>query len=587
MGRLRKLVVEMRRRRVFRTVALYIVGCWIALQVAALAFQSLGVPDDDLIWVWFAAFAVFPLVIVLGWRYEISSRGIERTPPADVHSPGDLSLRRVDFLILAALAVVAIAIGSRLVSEIRNTRIDQAVGVLSASIGVLPLENLSGVADEDYFVSGMHEALIAELARISGLRVISRTSTVRYRGSSKPLPTIGNELGVANLVEGSVLRVGDRVRVTVQLIDAAKDEHIWADSYERTLTNVLRLQSDVAREIANQIKVKLTPLEDDRFGAARVIDPEAYELYLKGRFHWYKFTDADLNLALRYFESAIEKDPGYALAYVGFADALATTAHIGLVPTNRVYPAAKQSLQRALELDPELAEAHDLLARISFAYDWDWNAAERGFRRAIAIKPGHPDAHIVYSQFLGITNRWDESIDEVRLGLYHDPLNPWFQLELAQRYTWFGRLEDAAVVIREVISDQPDFAFAHKCLWNAAFGLGRYEEAALAAQSYFRLQGEPDVAAALESASNSSEYAAIMRNAADAFEASTARPYVSNIERAELHMHAGNYDNALDRLEMAHASRESHLVYTIAEPVFGPVWPSDRYKAILRKMNYR
>jgi TolB-like protein/Tfp pilus assembly protein PilF len=588
MGGLQKVVIEMRRRRVFRTVGYYIVGCWVALQVAALAFQSLGIPDSALIWVWVAAFAGFPLAVVLGWRYEISARGVTRTPPADVGEELDLALGRADFLILAALAVIVVVFGSRLISEIQDTPIDGAARSTTASIAVLPFENFSGDPDEDYFVDGMHEALIADLARIRDLRVISRTSTVQYRGSDKSMPTIGSELGAESLIEGSVLREGDRVRITVQLIDAANDEHIWAESYERTLTDVLRLQSDVARAIAAQVKVRLAPDEEERLASAKAIDPKAYELYLKGRFHWYKFTEADLNLALQYFQSAIEEDPDYALAYVGFADALATPAHIGMMPTHLVYPAAKQSLQRALALDPDLAEVHDLLARISFAYDWDWDAAERGFRRAIAINPGYPDAHIVYSQFLGVTNRWDESMDAVKAGLDLDPLNPWFRLELAHRYAWFGRSEDAAIAMREIIADQPDFAYAHKYLWNTAFLLGRYDEAASAARSYFELQGEEGVAAALsDAAETSGEYTELMRNAAQVFESSTARSYVSNIERAELHMHAGNRDEALDRLEQAHASRESHLVYTIAEPLFEPVWQSDRYQAILKKMNYR
>ena len=170
-------------------------------------------------------------------------------------------------------------------------------------------------------------------------KVISRTSTEQYRGSNKPLPKIGAELGVAKLIEGSVFRVGDRVRITVQLIDVATDEHLWAESYERNLTNVLRLQSNVARAIADQIKVTLTPYEDTLLAASAEVDPEAYEFYLKGRFHWYKFTEADLKLALEYFQLAIDKDPGYALAYVGFADAVMTPAHIGLMPTTQVFPA--------------------------------------------------------------------------------------------------------------------------------------------------------------------------------------------------------------------------------------------------------
>ncbi len=592
MSGLQKLILELRRRRVFRVAGFYIVGSWVLLQVAALAFQSLDIPDSALVWVWVAAFVGFPLALILGWRYEFTANGILRTSPADADQAEELSLRRTDFLILAALAVVAVTAGFRLIVEIRETepdRIDSAASIEMSrnSIAVLPLNNLSGDAEQEYFVSGMHEALIADLSRISGLKVISRTSTEQYRGSNKPLPEIGAELGVANLIEGSVFRAGDQVRITVQLIDVATDEHLWAESYERSLTNVLRLQSNVARAIADQIKVTLTPYEDTLLAASAEVDPEAYEFYLKGRFHWYKFTEADLKLALEYFQLAIDKDPGYALAYVGFADAVMTPAHIGLMPTTQVFPAGKQSVQRALELDGDLAEAHDLLARIRWAYDWDWNAAERGFRRSISLKPSYPDVHIVYSQFLAVTNRWDESMAEVRTGLELDPLNPWFRLELAKRLAWFGDYDEAREKTTELIKSQPNFPPSHQLLWLIAYEQGQFEEAVTAAGNYFRLQGETALAEAIEGGIEDLEYSELMRRAADLLETQSVRPYVSHIEHAELRMHAGDLDKALDRLEQAHAQHESHLVYTIIEPLFRPVWNDERYQKILRIMNFK
>lgn len=592
MSGLQKLILELRRRRVFRVAGFYIVGSWVLLQVAALAFQSLDIPDSALVWVWVAAFVGFPLALILGWRYELTANGILRSSPADVEQAEDLSLRRTDFLILVALAVVAVTTGFRLIVEIRETepdRIESAASIEMSrnSIAVLPLINLSGDPDQEYFVAGMHEALIADLSRISGLKVISRTSTEQYRGSNKPLPEIGAELGVANLIEGSVFRAGDQVRITVQLIDVGTDEHLWAESYERNLTNVLRLQSNVARAIADQIKVTLTPYEDTLLAASAEVDPEAYELYLKGRFHWYKLTEADLALALEYFQLAIDKDPSYALAYVGFADAVGTPAHLGLMPTTQVFPAAKQSVQRALELDGDLAEAHDLLARIQFAYDWDWNAAERGFRRSISLKPGYPDVHIVYSQFLGVTNRWDESLAEVRTGLELDPLNPWFRLELAKRLAWFGDYDDARAKTTELIRSQPDFWPSHQLLWLIAYEQGHFEEAVSAAGKYFRLRGEITLAEAFEGGIEYLEYSELMRRAADLLETQSMRPYVSHIEHAQLHMHAGDLDKALDRLEQAHAQHESHLVYTIVEPLFRPVWNDERYQNILRNMNFK
>jgi TolB-like protein len=592
MTRLQQLVTELRRRRIFRAAGVYIVAAWVAVQVASLVFPAVNVPDVALRYVWIAAILLFPLVIIFAWFYDLTLAGLTRTPPADASDNFDFSLRSADYVILSALAVVSVAITMQLTASIRDTEPVTTLeygnsDIKSNSIAVLPLDNLSGRPEQQYFVSGMHEAIIADLARISGVRVISRTSTEQYRDTDKPLTEIGSELGVANLIEGSVFRDGDRVKITVQLIDARTDEHLWVESYERDLKNVLRLQSSVARAIAEQIKVKLTPDEDTRLAGSTQVNPEAYELYLKGKYHWYEFTETDLKLALEYFELAIDKDPNYALAYVGFADALATQAHIGLMPTINVYPAAKQSVQRALELDADLAEAHDLRARIDFAYDWDWDAAERGFRRAISLKPGHPDAHIVYSQFLAITNRWDESLAEVKTGLTLDPLNPWFRLELAQRLAWFGRDDEAIEQISELAKSQPDFMFQHNFLWNMAYRQGRFEEAVAAASNYFRFRGETSVVEVLDSRTDELEYSTLMRRAADVLEKKSTRPYVSNTERAQLRMHAGDLDMALTRLEEAYAHRESDLVYTIVEPLFRPIWDDERYKDLLRKMNYK
>lgn len=586
------LIRELRRRRIFRAAGIYIVAAWVALQVADLALQSLDIRQTALVWVWIAALVGFPLVMIFAWRYDITVGGIRRTSTADSSNAENLSLRRSDYLLLTALALAALAVGSRLIVEVGETEPGQtgptaSIAAPANSIAVLPLENLSGDPEQEFFVSGMYEALIADLSRISGLKVISRTSAEQYRGSSKSLPEIGVDLGVAKLIEGTVFRTGDQVRITVQLIDAASDEHLWAESYERKLINVLRLQSDIARAIAEQIKVTISPIEDTMLASSRQVDKEAYEFYLKGRFHWYEFTETDLQLALEYFQRAIDKDPNYALAYVGFADALATPAHIGLMPTNKVYPAAKQALRRAIELDKDLAEAHDLRARIYFAYDWDWDAAEREFRRSISLSPGYPDAHIVYSQFLAITDREAESLDEVKAGLDLDPLNPWFRLALAQRLAWFGRQDDARTKIRELMDIQPSWWPPYKALWHIAHDQGRSEEAVTVAGSYFRLRGETSIAELLEQGLGDRNYTELMQRAAELLETHSIRPYVSQTEHAEMRMFSGEPNKALDHLEQAYAQHESRLVYTIVEPIFRPVWAEERYENLLRKMNYK
>lgn len=592
MNALQQFLVELRRRRVFRVIGMYIVGSWVLLQVAALLLESLDVPARALIWVWLTVVVGFPLALVFAWRYDLTAKGIVRTPAASGDHEQDLSLRAADYLILAALAVVAVMAGTRTaieVSEVKSTAARQFEAAVTGknSIAVLPFQNLSADPDEEYLVSGMFEALIADLARISGLRVISRTSTEQFRNSDVAAAEIGATLGVAHLIEGSVLRVDDRVRVNVQLIEAANDENVWGDSYERSLINVLQLQSDIARTVANQIRVQLTPYEDSSLAERREVDPEAYELYLRGRFHWYRFTDKDLELALEYFQMAIDKDPGYALAYVGFADALATPAHIGKMPTRQVFPAAKQFVERALELDPDLAEAHDLKARIDFAFDWDWDAAERGFRRAISLKPGYPDVHVVYSQFLAITNRWDEALEEAQFALELDPLSPWFQMEVAQRLTVMHRLDEAEEKMRTLVANHPDLHLPQEAFWVVLHEQGRHAEALQVAAQYFRLLGESGVAEVLDDAEPGADYQEQMRLAATIMETDSALPFVSNVDLARIWIHAGDHDRALDYLEKALAERESHLVYTIADPQFRSLRNADRYKDILRRMNYR
>jgi len=590
MASLQKIVFELRRREVFRTVGLYIVGAWVLLQVAELAFQSLGIPDSALVWVWIAASVCFPLAIVFAWRYDLTIHGIVRTAFAEDDNSSDVSLRGTDYVILAALAAIALFAGVRSLVEISETENELSGSavqsmILANSIAVLPLDNLSGDPEEEYFVSGMHEALIADLARISQLKVISRTSTEQYRDSEKTAPEIAAELGVSKLIEGSVLRAEDEVRITVQLIDAEADETIWTETYERNLTNVLRLQGNVARAIAGQIRVQLSPYEDSRLAESAAVDPEAYELYLKGRFHWYRFAEGDLDLALEYFQRSIDKDPNYALAYVGFADALATTAHIGLTPTTQVFPAASGFIRRALELDPELAEAHDLLARINFTYDWNWDSAERGFRRAISLKPGYPDVHVVYSQYLGITNRWEESLEEARIGLELDPLNPWFRMEFAQRLAWFGRFDEARGHLHAVIERQPDFHPAYDVLWMIEHQQGRYREALAAAARFFELVGESEVASILQDDVDGTDYVQRIRRAAETLEARPVRSYVSNVDLARLRMHSNDIDQALSHLQQAYSEHESALVYTTVDPQFRTAWDDERYQDLRRKMN--
>src|SRR5215471_1390967 len=315
-----------------------------------------------------------------------------------------------------ALALVVVLFGAR---GLRQRVQGKTIPPKIQSLAVLPLENLSGDPGQEYFVDGLTDALITDLAQIGSLKVISRTSTMRYKGTRKPLPEVAKELGVEGIVEGTVIRSGDRVRVDAQLIEASTDRHFWARTYERSLGDVIALQNEVARAITNEIQMKLTPQEQARLLRTERVDPQDYELYLKGRYFWNKRTEAAVQKGIDCFQQAIQRDPNYALAYAGMAEAYAV--HFDLSPEER-YARSKAAALTALQMDETLAEAHNALADSLFMYDWDWAGAEKEFQRAIALNPNYAQAHQWYGQLLRVMGRQGWAA-EVKRAHELDPLN--------------------------------------------------------------------------------------------------------------------------------------------------------------------
>jgi TolB-like protein len=590
MVKLRDCLRELRRRHVFRVAAMYIVAAWVGVQVASLIFPAVDIPEAALRFVWAGFLLAFLPVMVFAWLYDITPDGITRTPPADQEAKLDLRLRRTDYAILIVLLAVISAMAFQLSSQIRDFESASKkladLELLDAhTIVVLPLENVAGDDAQQFLVDGMHDALISMLSQVSALRVISRTSARRFMDSDKSLLEIGQELHAANIIEGSVVRQGNSIRISVQLINAASEQLIWANMYDRQFEDVLRLQSEVARTIAGEVKVLLTPEEAAYLAATARVVPEAYENYLKGRFHWYRFGEKDLELAQEYFKAAINLDPGYALAYVGLADALATPGHIGLLPSADVFPRAEALAANALELDPLLAEAHDFSARIRFVWNFDWLGADRGFREAIRLNANHPDARIVYSQFLGIHRRWEESMQQVLAGLKLDPLNNWFRIELGARLAWQGKYEDALEEFLQVASDDPNWFMIYRYLWEIHFYRGEMEKALGAAKKFYELSGQTHFREALSDLNAGTEYSAAMHSLASVMIANSTTSYVSDFELARIFAFAGDRASTLQWLERAEANRDTQLVYSAVQPVFSLVWTEPRYTRLRQKMN--
>ncbi len=364
----------------------------------------------------------------------------------------------------AAMLALAAGLAAMNVEGFRDRLLGSFQAPQIRSLAVLPLENPSHDPDQDYFADGMTDELITELAKISALKVISRTSIMRYKAPSRSLPEIARALHVDAVVEGSVQRVGDRVRINARLIKASTDQQLWGRSYEKDARDILTLQREVARAIAGEVQIKLTPKEQARLSKARHINPEAHEAYLAGRFYWNKRTEEGLKKSIAYFEQAIATDPGYALAYAGLADSYHLLPELTTASVSDAFPKARTAALKAMEIDDSLAEAHSALANIKEDYDWDWKGAEAEYRRAIELSPGQALAHTWYSNLLLELGRFPEALAEARIAQQLDPLSAFANDNLSGILYYAGEYDQAIEQCRKTLDIDPTSPQAHRHL---------------------------------------------------------------------------------------------------------------------------
>jgi TolB-like protein/Flp pilus assembly protein TadD len=455
------------------------------------------------------------------------------------------------------------------------------------SVAVLPFQNVSGDPAQDYFVDGMTEELIANLAKVEKLRVISRTSVMQYKGTKKLLPQIARELNVDSIVEGSVLRSGQRVRITVQLIKVATEQNLWAESYEKDLTDVLAVQAEAARAIVAEIEVRLTPEEGKRLAKVRPVDPEAYDAYLKGRFYWSKFTGDDYQTAIEFFQKAIEKDPTYAPAYAGLAHAYRALAFEGLIPPGEGMPKAESAARKAQALDDTLAEVHFALGMNRLA-KWDHATCLDELKKALSASPHDAVIRRFYSQALSRVSRWEEAIAEGKHAQELDPLSVETNRALGSVFYWAGRNEEALNQYRKTIELDPKDARLHGHLADVYARKGMYPEAIAEQQKYLSLSGDEEAAQDLGRDFASSGYPAAMealyRKTLAFLEEAGKYAYVSPVHFAVLHAQLGQKDEAFSWLEKAFEERQPWLGQLKVDPQFEPLRSDPRFGQLIRRV---
>jgi TolB-like protein/DNA-binding winged helix-turn-helix (wHTH) protein/Flp pilus assembly protein TadD len=453
------------------------------------------------------------------------------------------------------------------------------------SLAVLPLENLSADASQNYFADGMTDELITDLAQISALRVISRTSVMVYKGARKPLPQIARELNVDAVVEGTVLRSGDQVRITAQLIEASTDKHLWSQSYKGELRDSLALQNTVARAIADQIRINLTPQEQAALKNVKVVNPQAYESFLKGRYFWNKRTADGLKVALAYFNQAIEEDPKYAAAYSGLADTYALLGdwQYAVIAPKEAFPKAKAAAIKALELDNTLGEAHNSLAFVLDGFDWDFDSAGKEFRRAIELNPGYATAHHWYAWHLSLLGRYDEAIPEMRKALNLDPLSLIINADLAELLVLAHSYDESIQQSRKTIEMDPNFALAHNQLAQAYLQKHMYHEAVAELQKAVQLSGSsPTCTANLARAYVLSGKRSEAQELLSELKKRSNPGYSNASEIAIVYASLGDKDQAMNWLEKGYEERFNPGV--LLRPGFDPLRSDSRFQNLVHRI---
>ena len=483
-------------------------------------------------------------------------------------------------------AVLVLALALSLMTRRTAPQDEVSTALPIASIAVLPTANHSGDPEQEYLADGIHDALIGELARIGALRVISRTSMLRYRGSELTVPEIAGELDVDAIVEASLFRADDSVRIQVQLIQATPVEHhLWAQTYDRPFQDVPILHATVAQAIAHRIDVALTPEEERRFEEARSIDPEAYEDYLRGRFYLLKLAPDNYEIAFRYFEAALEKDPDYARPYAGIALLWAHRGLWGGVPPLEANEKLQAAASRALELDDELGEAHMVHAIGYYCYEWDWHAARAGFHRAIELDPGDPQIRLFYGDFLLSMNEADVAIEQMDRALEVDPLNPFAQTMRGWALLTMRRYDEAILQLQTALRVEPNLFLAVRCLWTALHMQGRFDEALAQAQIFYRAQDLPEIAAELARVPSGEAYEEAYRVAAERLSTGAQEVYVPSMHVARLFMLAGDVESSLDWLERAYEERYPSVFSMNVDPHWDLIRDHPRFLQLLTQMD--
>ena len=577
----KNFLTELKRRNVYKVAIAYGVVAWLLMQVASQIFPFFEIPNWAVRLVVLLLVIGFPVAMILAWAFELTPEGLKRTEVADELPRKSEQKRAWIYVVIIAGAVAAgLFFFGRYTSSKRGAQMSEK------SIAVLPFENRSEDKANAYFAEGVQDEILTRLSKIADLKVTSHTSTQHYKSVPENLAEIAKQLGVAHILEGSVQKSGDAVRVNVQLIKAANNSHVWAETFDRKLTDIFSVESDVAKAIADQLRAHITRQEEQVIAAKPTKNIEAYDAYLRGRYFWNKRTSDGIKHAIEHFQQSIERDPDFALGHAGLADSYIALTFYNFAAPHETMPKAKESAIKALALDDTLAEAHATLAHILINYDWNWSAAEKEFKRSIELKPDYATAHEWYAiHYLTATGRLEEAVQEMKKALELEPASLVMNTFMGATLYYAGRYDEAIDQCRRTIEMDPTFAVAH---WH--LGLAYEQKQVLdAATEEFKKAislsgGSPLMKAALGRAYAKSQKNHEANEMLNELNELSKQHYVSAYEVATIYVALGNNEQAFQLLEQAYGEHSFHLVYLNVSPQFKPVSSHRRFQDLVQRI---
>lgn len=550
---------ELKHRKVIHVIVVYATAAFVIIELVNNVFEPLHLPEWTPTLVIIILAAGFPFAIIFSWIFDVSLKGIKKNNSLENVTPPE--------------------------GKATKTKATPGRG---NSIVILPFEDMSQGRDNEYFCDGITEEIINALTKIENMHVVARTSAFAFKGQNIDVREIGNKLGVKTLLEGSVRKSGNQLRITAQLINVENGYHLWSESYDRELADIFKIQDEISLQIVNKLKIGLGPREEEILVRRYTGNLEAYNLYLKGRYFWNRLTEEGLQKSLDFFRQAIQIDPDYALAYSGISDAYCRLAWYSYCSPEESFPRAKEAAEKALEIDENLPEAYASLGFVSMCFDRDYEKAFKQIERAIELDPGFAGARTYYSICLAITGRHEESIKEGKKALELDPLTPMMQVNLAGRYYYARRYNLCVESVKKTLDMDPGFEIAHFYLAYFYNQMNMHREAKDEIKRVIRFFGRknPQFLAVLAIILACSGDARGAEKVVDEIQELSKEKYTSFFWLGTAYVTLGRYDEAFEMFEKAYLGKEVLMIFLFVDPIFDRVKTDSRFQSLLKKMNF-